>query len=287
MIARPGRAWTRQTNTLRSAPKERTNVYQFRTARWAFRVSWGVYSRPFRAWLTPTSPLDLKTYINKTNPAGFRPPGSCFVTILSLSLCCSDRLFRRFDSMLLAGGEELLSVNWHIARRFDAEADLAAIDVHNGNADIIADKNLLSQFSTEDEHFATLRCARSECPSRGKTTPRSVCQAGGKVGNRLPDWSCVAPAPFFPHTPHAWPTRMGIAQPQRTLRLHGFCAIGQSATQFPDVHNRYVQTNPQNRFNNLSGRRRGRFQPLRRPNKNFADCYAAVCIAPPGRGSPG
>ena len=43
---------------------------------------------------------------------------------------------------LLMQREQLLAINRHIAWSFDAQADLATIDIDNRDTDIIADENL-------------------------------------------------------------------------------------------------------------------------------------------------
>src|SRR5262249_46819178 len=48
----------------------------------------------------------------------------------------------------------------HVARRFDAQTDLATIYVNDGYADVIADVDLFTQFAAQDQHFATLLRAR-------------------------------------------------------------------------------------------------------------------------------
>ena len=62
-----------------------------------------------------------------------------------------------FDGLLLVQGKEFLTVDWDIARGFNAEANLTAIDVHDRDTDIVADKNLLPELTTEYEHGAILR----------------------------------------------------------------------------------------------------------------------------------
>jgi hypothetical protein len=50
---------------------------------------------------------------------------------------------------LLMQWEQLLAINRDIARCFDAQTDLAAIDIDNRYADIIADENLFTELATE------------------------------------------------------------------------------------------------------------------------------------------
>jgi hypothetical protein len=58
--------------------------------------------------------------------------------------------------LLLIQREQFLPVNRDVARRFDPQSNLASVDIDDGNADIVADENLLSQFPTENQHVATL-----------------------------------------------------------------------------------------------------------------------------------
>jgi hypothetical protein len=62
-----------------------------------------------------------------------------------------------FDGLLLVQGKELLAIDRHVARGFDTEANLTAIDVHDRDTDVVADKNLLPELTTEYEHGAILR----------------------------------------------------------------------------------------------------------------------------------
>jgi hypothetical protein len=54
--------------------------------------------------------------------------------------------------LLLRQREQLLTVNRHVARRLNAQADLASINVNDRDTDVISDENLLAQFPTENEH---------------------------------------------------------------------------------------------------------------------------------------
>jgi len=60
------------------------------------------------------------------------------------------------ELLLLVQWQEFLTVDGHVARCFDSQADLAAVDVYDRNADIFADVNLLSELATENQHCATL-----------------------------------------------------------------------------------------------------------------------------------
>src|SRR5262249_42172855 len=51
-------------------------------------------------------------------------------------------------------------VDRHVPRGLDPQADLAAVDVHDGNADVVADVNLFAQFAAQDQHLATLLRAK-------------------------------------------------------------------------------------------------------------------------------
>src|SRR5438105_18463 len=51
---------------------------------------------------------------------------------------------------LLVQGQKLLTVNGHVARRFDPQTDLAAVDVHDRDADVVPDENLFSELPTEN-----------------------------------------------------------------------------------------------------------------------------------------
>jgi hypothetical protein len=45
--------------------------------------------------------------------------------------------------------QKFLPEDRHIAWGFDAQANFAAIDIDNGDADVVVDVNLLTQFSAE------------------------------------------------------------------------------------------------------------------------------------------
>src|SRR5476651_535746 len=62
----------------------------------------------------------------------------------------------RFRDALLVQRQQFLPVNGHIARRLDAQTDLAPIDVNDRDTDIVADENLLPEFPAEYEHVASL-----------------------------------------------------------------------------------------------------------------------------------
>jgi hypothetical protein len=50
---------------------------------------------------------------------------------------------------LLVERKQFLAVNRDIPRSFDPKADLAAVDVHNRDADIVSDVNLFPELATE------------------------------------------------------------------------------------------------------------------------------------------
>src|SRR5262245_34687738 len=85
------------------------------------------------------------------------------------------RGFRHGGLWLLAfEGQQLLPVDRHVPGGLDAEADFAAVDVDNGDADVIADVNLFAEFSAQDQHgVATLLRAWSWCTSCCNCTSRS------------------------------------------------------------------------------------------------------------------
>src|SRR5262249_53579121 len=56
--------------------------------------------------------------------------------------------------------QEFLAEDRHVTGGLDAEADLAAVDVHDGDADVVADDDLFAELTTEDQHVATLLRAR-------------------------------------------------------------------------------------------------------------------------------
>ena len=51
---------------------------------------------------------------------------------------------------LLVQRKEFLSVDRYVARRLDTQPNLAAVDVHDGDADVVADEDLFAQLPTED-----------------------------------------------------------------------------------------------------------------------------------------
>ncbi len=68
---------------------------------------------------------------------------------------------------LLIQRQELLSIDWYVAGRLDAEANLASIDIHNCDANVVADENLFPKFPAEHEHVASLlRAWLGSCVAR-------------------------------------------------------------------------------------------------------------------------
>src|SRR5262249_6446953 len=62
----------------------------------------------------------------------------------------------RWGRGVLGGAQKLLAEDRHIARGFDPQANFAAIDIDDGDANIVVDVDLFTQFSAEHQHFATL-----------------------------------------------------------------------------------------------------------------------------------
>src|SRR5436305_738185 len=56
--------------------------------------------------------------------------------------------------------QQLLPVDRHVARRFDAQADFAPVGVNDRDADVFTDVDLLPELSAEDQHVATLLRAK-------------------------------------------------------------------------------------------------------------------------------
>src|SRR5436190_24277045 len=56
--------------------------------------------------------------------------------------------------------QELLAVDRHVPGRFDAQPNLAPIDVHDRDADVVADEDFFAELTAEDQHVATLLRAR-------------------------------------------------------------------------------------------------------------------------------
>lgn len=65
----------------------------------------------------------------------------------------------------LAQWKKLLPVNGNITRGFNTQANLAPVDIHDRDANILAYENLLAEFSAEYQHVATLLQARQRCAS--------------------------------------------------------------------------------------------------------------------------
>src|SRR4051812_46423645 len=78
--------------------------------------------------------------------------------------------------------EQLLPVDRHVPRGFNAQPDLAPVDVHDRDADVVPDVNLFPELPAENQHFASLLLATravavAECLR--KHTPRPPAEAGG------------------------------------------------------------------------------------------------------------
>src|SRR5689334_13803908 len=56
--------------------------------------------------------------------------------------------------------EQLLPVDGHVPGGLDPQPDLAAVDVHHGDADVFADVNLFAQFAAEYQHGRDSSCER-------------------------------------------------------------------------------------------------------------------------------
>src|ERR1700687_3346889 len=52
--------------------------------------------------------------------------------------------------------KQLLSKNRNLTWCFNSQPNLAPVDVHDGNADIFANTDLFTQFTTQHQHVATL-----------------------------------------------------------------------------------------------------------------------------------
>src|SRR5687767_4763219 len=63
--------------------------------------------------------------------------------------CARGRVGSR---LLLVQRQQLLPVDGYVAGSFDTESNLAAINVHHGNADVVPDETLLAQLAAENEH---------------------------------------------------------------------------------------------------------------------------------------
>src|SRR5262245_6803138 len=131
----------------------------------------------------PSPPPQVK------RPPGRSPSGDVFAPLVR-SLFTRSASVGSLAHLRATGGawcrlavfqrQQLLAVDGHIARRLDPQADLAAIDVHDRDADVVPDVNLLSQFPAQDQHLATLLRAKQwlacTCILLHARAPR--CQAG-------------------------------------------------------------------------------------------------------------
>src|SRR5437868_7153669 len=48
--------------------------------------------------------------------------------------------------------QQLLAVDGHVARGVDAEANLAPVDVHDGDTDVVTDVDFFTELAAEDQH---------------------------------------------------------------------------------------------------------------------------------------
>src|SRR6516162_6093063 len=57
-------------------------------------------------------------------------------------------------------GQKLLAVDRDVTRRLDPQANFTPINIDDRNADVIADVDLFSELTAEDQHVATLLRAK-------------------------------------------------------------------------------------------------------------------------------
>ena len=53
--------------------------------------------------------------------------------------------------------QELLPEDRHVARGFNSQADLVAVDIDHGDADVVGDVNFLTEFPGKNEHCRILQ----------------------------------------------------------------------------------------------------------------------------------
>src|SRR5437763_16811840 len=82
-----------------------------------------------------------------------RSPSPLELAFRSENRCLGDHGMRR--------GDQLLADNRHIARCFNSKANLAPIDVHHRDANVVVDVDLFTQLAAQYQHFATLLRASS------------------------------------------------------------------------------------------------------------------------------
>src|SRR5437773_4989367 len=68
--------------------------------------------------------------------------------------------------------QQLLPIDRHVTGRFDPKPNLAAVNVHHGDADVVADENLFAKLAAEDQHVAALLRARLSVLACLYSTPR-------------------------------------------------------------------------------------------------------------------
>jgi hypothetical protein len=59
--------------------------------------------------------------------------------------------------LLLVQGEEFLAINGNVSWCLNTQTNLATVDVHDRDTDVVADVDLFPEFATENQHGATLR----------------------------------------------------------------------------------------------------------------------------------
>src|SRR4051794_40724552 len=86
--------------------------------------------------------------------------------------------FIRRGCSRLGVAQEFLTEDRHITRGFDSQTNLAAINVNHGDADVVADVDLFTQFSAQYQHVATL--LRALCLNCFYCSPRLCGKAPRK-----------------------------------------------------------------------------------------------------------
>src|SRR5579872_1190618 len=56
--------------------------------------------------------------------------------------------------------QQFLPVDGNVTRCFDAQTNLASVDIDDRNADVLANIDFLTKFAAEDQHLATLLRAK-------------------------------------------------------------------------------------------------------------------------------
>ena len=103
-------------------------------------------SHPEKGQINPSTGQDFLGNPRKESAQGVLLPG--------------DRRGIRGRSFAALEREKFLSIDRDVARCLDAKANLAAVDIHDGDADVIPDENLFTEFTTQDQHLATLLPAK-------------------------------------------------------------------------------------------------------------------------------